>query len=418
VFGLGVVFAFGALRQAFLLYAGELPAWQTGAAAFGEVALAGLALGGLGALRALQRTTRERDRAEDLHWDSMEAVRVMSELASRPGAGLEEKLGTVLELGTSRFALDLGVAWLDDGSPEGRVFAVRAPRLDPERRDACLAGLVPRLRDASRGSRPLLLLDRDAASEDVPAHPATFFGVAVSSAGTVHGALAFVGLSRAESRFTATDKDLLGLMAQWLAAELDRSARPADRPADAAPTLARVARESFRAQRSVDLNRSIARLESRLRQRVGADGTLSLDLAPGLPPLARGRLTAPRLVEGLVDAAARLAPTGRIELSTRPPADASREATLCVCVRGSGIDVDALRRIFDPSPEPGEDVSRSALPLAGIERLLRIDGGDLSVSIEPQRRALLTAWLPVAERARAPAQPSRSGAQAPASERL
>ena len=152
--GLGVLFGFGAMRQAFVLFDGSVPPWELGAAALAELALLGATLGGLTALRALRRTTRERDRAEDLHWDSMEAVRVMSELAAHPGADLKDKLETVLELGATHFRLETGVAWHEEDGTDGEVIGLRTPGSDADRTAGLVAELLPRLREASRATRP------------------------------------------------------------------------------------------------------------------------------------------------------------------------------------------------------------------------------------------------------------------------
>ncbi|MGH0033186.1 MAG: GAF domain-containing protein [Myxococcota bacterium] len=386
--GLAGVFTGVALRQAVVLHRGDLPALVPAldAALLGEAALLGVALAGLGALRALQRTTRERDRAEDLHWDSMEAVRVMSELAARPGAGLEEKLATMLELGAARFGLELGVAWQQDDTG-GRVLGARAPTLAPERRDDLLAALTPHLRDASRAARPLLRLDDREA-------PHTLLAVSIAAGGATWGSLAFVGLRNVGNRFTATDKDLLGLMAQWLATEIERRERAAAIAAlaEAPVSFGDVARSVFRPRRGHDLNHVVGRLERRLRQRVGADGTLTLDLGD-VPPVQRGQLSLPRLVESLVDAAARLAPTGRMHVATEPPEDDGAFVVLRIRVEAPEIAGDALARLFAESQD-AEAVPHGTLPLPRIERLLRVDGGDLSVAVEPERGATLTAWLP------------------------
>jgi hypothetical protein len=67
----------------------------TGAAA------AGLATSALGllAVLALGRTLRDLDRAETLHWESMEGVRGLTDLAARRDVDLEERLPVLLEMG-------------------------------------------------------------------------------------------------------------------------------------------------------------------------------------------------------------------------------------------------------------------------------------------------------------------------------
>lgn len=412
--GLAALFAFGAIRQALVLYAGNTQPWQPGPESAAEIALLGVALGGVLALRSLRRTTRERDRVEDLHWDSMEAVRVMSELAARPGAGLSDKLDTVLELGAARFGLETGLAWRagdDDG--EGELLGLRTDVRDEEQREALTARLLPRMREAARADRPHLHVDSDQ-------EPRALFCTPVRVDGRLHGALGFAGSRDAADAFTATDKDVLRLMAQWLAAELERNARaaqpepaperapghvhapemhalatPAPEPAalDKLPTL-----RSLRPRGGRDLNAAVRRAERRLRRRLGVDATLEVSLGHELPPAGPGRLSLSTLVESVALAAARLAPTGRVTLETQRVAGAADvhragEVMLCVRVDGEGIDAAALKRVFD-APDDPELVDGRVLPLARIERLLRRDGGDLSVTVEPRRGAVLTAYLP------------------------
>jgi len=413
--GLALLFGFAAARQVFVLYEGSLPAWEPSATAFAELAVMGIALGGLAALRALRRTTRERDRVEDLHWDSMEAVRVMSEVAARPGADLGQKVGTVLQHGAVRFGLELGIAWCERDGGEIEVIGVHAP--DAEQQQSLLAELRPRLEDASRGTRAQVVVERGA-------EPRVFFGTRIAIGDGGHGVLAFAGSRDPEERLTATDKDLLGLMAQWLGAELERRARPAARAvadaehevADAehevahAPPVARIA--PLRPRRGRDLNAAVRRAEGALRRRVGTDATLELALDPQLPKVRAGRLSLATIVESAVLTAARLAPTGRIRVETRAPEEEAADLLLCVQASGD-VDAGALQRLFDEAPDA--ETPRGGLPFSRLERLLRSDGGDLSVSIEPGERAVLTAYLPAApptprdrERARpAAAQPSR-----------
>ncbi len=423
---LGVLFGFGALRQAFLLFDGSVPSWEVGAAALAELALLGVALGGLTALRALRRTTRERDSAEDLHWDSMEAVRVMSELAAHPGADLSDKLKTVLDLGAARFRLEIGVAWRESGKGAGEVIGLRTPASGADRCEALVAELLPRLREASRAARPQVFFEREGELR-------VFFGASVRVDSAEHGALAFAGSRDPVNRFTATDKDLLGLMAQWLTAELERKSRAAEQeralPAEPASLPAQPAAvasirgavdrppsmtfPTLASRLGRDLNTAVRRAERQLRRRVGAGGTLEISLDPGLPLAGGGRLSLSTLVESVVQAAASLEPTGCIQIETRRLEDADAGAgqaahagyiTLRVSVTGEAVDAEALERIFD---EPKDPELVDALPLVRVERLLQRDGGDLSVSVEPGRGAVLTAYL----RPRAPRAAQAVGAQ-------
>jgi hypothetical protein len=401
--GFALLFAGVALRQGLLLHGGGVSK-ATPIAAAGELAVLCGVVGALLALRSLLRTTRERDGSEDLHWDSMEAVRAISELAVRPHADLSDKLGTLLELGAARFDLGVGVAWCEDGVADGELLALRVPA-ETELREAWRTELLPRLREAARATRPVVL----AGGGNLPVVFASPF-----AAGGARGALAFAGSRGRAHRFTATDKDLLGLMAVWLAGELERRTRaeapaPSPEPPPAAPPKRRLPARRDRG-RERDLNRAVRRAERGLRRRVGADATLEIALADELPPVASGRLPLATLVESVVLAAARLAPAGRIRVETAQLAHAGAasavaggDVMLSASVEGD-VDQAALERIFelpDALEPPG------ALSLARLERMLRRDGADLSIAVEPGRRALLTAYLQAADQARDPAVASR-----------
>ena len=73
------------MRQGSVLWSGDhRHEWGINLATVESLAGLGLAIAALATLRSVHRTTKERDHAEDLHWDSMEAIRVMSDLAGRP----------------------------------------------------------------------------------------------------------------------------------------------------------------------------------------------------------------------------------------------------------------------------------------------------------------------------------------------
>jgi hypothetical protein len=291
---------------------------------------------------------------------------------------------------------------------------VRTPASASERSAAWPAQILPRLREAARATRPLAM---PGSGEHRSVLAAPF------AAGGVRGAIAFAGSRGRPDRFTATDKDLLGLMAVWLAGELERGL-PAS-PAAASPPppqpAARAPRR-IRARRDRDLNGAVRRAERGLRRRLGTDATLELALAGDVPPVASGRLPLATLVESAVLAVARLAPTGRIRVETNLSAAAgpgaagsSGEVTLCASVSGD-VDASALDRTFE-APAGAEMHAHAGVSLARLERLLRRDGGDVSVAIEPGQRASLTVWLPAAEApspaatASAPARPARHSDQ-------
>jgi hypothetical protein len=385
---LAAAFALFALHQGAGLLAGSPWPLPADPELLAQVALLGGVAMSVLALFSLRRTTRERDAAEDLHWDSMEVIRGVNEAAARPGASFDEKLARVLELGCARFELDSAVAWrVGSGAPE--LLAWRAPEAGV--RGAELANaLDARLLQTAEGPRAFEIRGRDAGTPDALAR---FLGAPARLADGSVCVVAFAGAGA--QRFTATDKDLCQLLAQWLRGELDAAAAAAPRIAPA-PSAARA--EAAPARH--DLNRAVLRSETRLRTLVAADATLELALAAELVPLRAQHVALETLVESLVVAAHALAPSGALRVETsdvggaRAPGAGAAYATLAVRVRGTSIDADALARVFAAMPVHTGEASGAALPLADVEGLLRRAGGDLSVHVEPGRGAVLTAFLP------------------------
>jgi hypothetical protein len=398
VVALGTLFVFGTVRQATLLFTGEPGTFGLNLASLQSLALMAVALGALATLRSVHKTTKERDHAEDLHWDSMEAVRVMSELAGRPGAKLEDKLETVLRLGIGRFRMDAGGAWetTQVDAETGEWLDIRAS--EPELAEVLRDRLRIDLARAAGGSKPLYEVGEDEGD------PYVFFGAPVHIGGRVHGAIGFAGTRPRKVRFSATENDLLTLMAQWLATELERR----DRAAAAVVAETTTALESngdARKPASGTLNAEIERAQVRLQRLVGTDATLDITLGADVP-LPRARRIAPAvLLESLVAAAARVAPRGRIEVVTGTTANgqgdgASGDATVRVTAHSGEVDANAFDALFT-SPEPNCTAAHTlaagaagGLPLDHVERLLRRDGGDLSVAVEPGAQVSLTAYLP------------------------
>jgi hypothetical protein len=387
--GFAGLFALGVLHQLATQIAGSdwpLPA-DPALIAEGSLLAAGLAA--LLALRALHRTTRERDRVEDLHWTSMEVIRGMHELASQPGAGLAAKLTRVLALGAEHFRLDHAIACrLGEGAPEILAWRSGDAHLSGEELAATLA---PRLRLAAQSTGPLAV-DASAEGASSPAF-AAFLGAPVRAGDEVPCVVAFAG-ARREERFTATDKDLIGWMADWLRGEILLCELGEKLRRQAART-----RASVPARERRDLNGAVRRVEARLRSLVGAHSTLELKLADALPPLSAQRIPLESLVESLVVAAQDLVKGGTLRVETASlcapgegPGPAAH-ATLSVRARGDAAGAEAVERSFAP-PGALDALHGGALPLSQVEALLRRAGGDLSVQLEPGRGALLTAFLP------------------------
>jgi len=191
-------------------------------------ALAGLGIGLLGLLSvfALSRTLAELERAESIHWESMEGVRGLTDLASRREVAMEERLPALLAMGCDRLGLEIGlVSRVSGGRYE--VSAIHAPESFPIRAGTAfdLADTICAATLASE--RPVAA----SSAEDVhwltnptrdPFHFEAYLACAIRVHGESRGTLVFASLEPRTSRFTASHKDLLVLMAQWIGTEQER----------------------------------------------------------------------------------------------------------------------------------------------------------------------------------------------------
>jgi hypothetical protein len=362
---------------------------------------------------ALWRTLGERDRIEALHWDAMEGVRALGELGEAQGADFDAQLARLLEIGSSCFGVEVGIV-SRVGSKRYEVVAIRAPASFPVAKGAvfpleetCCAGVLGAVRTLAlpggRGARP-------------PANAFRFeayLGTAIARGANSYGTLCFASLAPHKRPFTATDKDLLRVMGQWLTAELERREPERSGPAR---------RRGLAAARSVDLNAVLGRVRRQLETAAGPGIELELRAAPDLRAAQDPRLPLDAIVLSLVRNAVDAMPEGgKLTLETAnlevaagepgvmPERAPNRYVTLSVRDTGKSPDAGALARVFEPPPAGAETEGR--LPLATVYRLLQRCGGDLSVNVEPGRGTDFTVFLPLAD---APVPPPRSEPAAPA----
>jgi hypothetical protein len=191
-------------------------------------ASAGLGIGLLGLLTvlALHRILGELDRAEALHWDSMEGVRGLTELASRRDVAPQERLEELLALGCERLGLEIGVVSRVAGG-RYEVLAIHAPESFPIGAGAAFE-LADTFCATALGSDRALAAQRTADLPEAarparnPFHFEAYLGCALRVHGEARGTLAFGSLTPRNDRFTASHKELLRLMSQWLGAEQER----------------------------------------------------------------------------------------------------------------------------------------------------------------------------------------------------
>jgi hypothetical protein len=397
-------------------------------------AAAGLAASVLGLLAviAVARILRELDRAETLHWEGMEGVRGLTELAARRELEIEEKLPRLLGMGCERLGLEIGIVSRVRGE-RYEVLAIHAPEGFPVSRGAAFALGETYCRSTLASDRPVAVSRvADAHWTDHPARSAFRFGAYLASAVRIgkepFGTLVFASLEPRKERFTATHKDLLALMAQWLGAELERKAllkarNPTGSRSGSPPRSVPPRRHEPARTPGLRLNALLERLEKRILRSVGAGVEIALEPAPDLQPARDLHIPLDAIVLSLVRKAAEAMPEGgRLTLATAnqelaggdpqvlPAVAPDRYVTLSVSETGGALDADALTRVFDGDEPTAEGASRKPdgrLPLSTLYRMLQRAGGDLSVEVEPGRGSTFTIFLPLAEE-------KASSAQAPA----
>jgi len=392
---LAALVALAGLSQAALLAAlGGRPLGLDAASA-AAVAGLGASVASLFAVRALAATLEELELAEALHWGSMQGVRAVTELAADRRGRLDERLDSLLELGCERFGLEIGLV----SQILGERYEVRALRA-PEG-FAVAGGSTLRLADTicrhtAPGDRPLAI---ERVSEASWARPEgsdplgleAYLGAPVAAGGRPYGTLVFASRGPAPQRFTASHKDLLALMGQWISVELERHAAPAHRELPALPRGRLAAR---RRGAGVDVNEVLRRVERRIRDLVEPRVRLVVQAAAGARRARDTGVPLESLLLTLVGHAVEAMPTGgTLTLSGASLAgDAAPYLTLSVSHTGRGPDAEALARAFDP----GRAGARDGLALARLVRALRRGGGDLSAQVDPARGSTFTVFLPAA----------------------
>jgi len=425
------------VQQAFTL-------WRSSHASLGldlttGSAVAGLGMGLLGffAVIAIGRILREFDRAEALHWESMEGVRGLTELSTQRGVRVEEKLPALLEMGCERFGLEVALVSRVRGE-RYEVLAIHAPDDFPVASGAVFALGETHCRNTLETNRPVAIARAaDAHWVDHPARAAFRFEAYLAA--TIHvgeepfGTLVFASLDPRRERFTATHKDLVVLMAQWIGSELEREdllrtpGRSSSPAGPSAPRPLPMRRHGAPATPALQLNAALERLEKRMRRVAGPRVEMVFELAPDLRPARVLRLPLDAILLSLVNKAVEAMPEGgRLTLTTancevtRQQADVlpavapDSYVTMSLSETSGAVDADALARVFDHAERPAEKPealpdAAGELPLSTVYRMLQRAGGDLSVEVEPGQGSTFTVFLPLAEEAaRRPQEPRSS----------
>jgi len=403
---LAACFSLLAVRQTIAAFYGWGKPMTPDATGFGELALLAASAAGFTVLIGLWRSLSERDRAETQHWESMEAVRALSELAVRWDLAVDQKFDELLSTGCARFGLEIGVI-SRVRQQRYEVLAIRAPDDHPVAQGDVFLLADTWCDQTLRGSRPLGL-ER---TSDAPAPPhaarapfgfGAYLGAAVRVYGEVVGTVAFGSLLPHPERFTATDKDFVHLIAQWIGTELERHLAAEERTLERAlpmtpPTLSKaqpnVSRRESSGVGGVDVNQSIRRSERRLRSLIGERATVEFRLAEDARRASSVRVGVGALIESLALAVvSEIPPGGRIAIAT-----AKRHVTIELIATSTDIAADSFSRIFEAGAAEADGLEdatgRPRITVAQIRHLLQRHGGDLSLQVESGVAATFTLYL-------------------------
>jgi signal transduction histidine kinase len=430
---LGMILLLGA-QQGFVL-------WIFGHAQLGLnpiTAVSVLGLGAsiltLGAALAMNRTVSELDRAEALHWENMEGVRGLTDLAARRETSLEDRLPVLLEMSCKRLGLAIGMV-TRVRTDRFEVLFIRAPEDFPVFKGSTFDLGETHAARTIQCDRPVAVQSlQEAHWLERPGRSAlgyeAYLGAVIHVGNEVFGTLEFASLEPRGQRFTASHKDLLVLMAQWIGTELDRES-VAQSPSPPAPRAA-ARRVRVRPRKIPDapvlhLNAVLERLEHRIQRVVGPRANVVVKLESGLEAARDLRLPIDAIILSLVRRAAEsMDPGGSLTITTsnlelaapdpdemRPVAP-NRYVTLAVHSPGGGINADALARVFDSEQEAvdGHAAARAAegrMPLSAAYRILQRAGGDLSVEVDPDLGTTFVVFLPLANQPTPEATPQPDG---------
>jgi|GEM_PF-1391373 len=430
--------------------------WGTSLAidAAGASAIAGLFVSLLcvGIVVALSRTLKERDRVETIHWDSMEAVRVMNELSANPQLPFETKVAKLLEAAKKRFEMEIAM-FASVSNEVYEVLAVDAPPDFPVARGAVLPLAATYCEVTIEAERPIAVERITDAlwigtSNETAFDCEAYLGAAVRVGGIPYGTLCFASSSAREGRFSGTEKDLIQLMAQWLGTEIERrdgahiyvEPLPGTRTATASPTneanapseiagpsAGLVSATWVHNARELNANRMLQRVEKQLRTALGDEIALSLKFDPNLGLADVSRVPIDAIIRTLVmNAKDAMGGQGELVIETAnlelaagepgviPAVAPDRYVTITVSDTGPEPDADTLARLYEPPPNTHDPIDirdpRARMSLSIIYRLLQSCGGDLSVDVEKGRGSTFTVYLPRAK----PTQDAPSVAPSPA----
>ena len=169
---------------------------------------------------AIGRSVVERNRAEQVHWEGMEALRSLATFFNAPHQNFNEALDELLRLGCEQLRTEIGLVSRIEGD-EYDVLAICGPETLSLHRGE-------RLPLADTFCHQTAQRDQVVAIEDTSVgawkqHPAaarlgfgSYLGAPLRVNDAILGTLCFAGVGPRRGRFSGTDNQILGLMAHWV----------------------------------------------------------------------------------------------------------------------------------------------------------------------------------------------------------
>ncbi|MEA5467178.1 response regulator [Leptothoe sp. PORK10 BA2] len=173
----------------------------------------------------LQAELRERQRVEQLVVQSEAAIRTLYEVTASPKLDFSQTIGELLNFGCEQFNLPLGVL----SKTQGEQYEVYLARLPNKQH---VQGILLPLDNTycqhviSNKKNLCILAAGDTSWRNSTCYQnlkiEAYFGTPVLVEGQVYGTLNFSSQTKRNKAFSALDKELLLLMAQWVGREIER----------------------------------------------------------------------------------------------------------------------------------------------------------------------------------------------------
>ncbi|MGC9524970.1 MAG: CHASE4 domain-containing protein [Limnospira sp.] len=179
----------------------------------------------------VSRDISDRKQREQELQESEASIRSLYQITSARNLEWQEQLRQILELGSQKFGLEVGllarIQNLEEPAPESEIQAILIPDEDPcpeqvfelKNNAFCMA--------TARAGKPLIFesvlvsgLAKSAGECEFQIE--AYMGIPVQVDGATYGTLCFWSRDPLSEPFRAVDRELLKLMAQWVGTELER----------------------------------------------------------------------------------------------------------------------------------------------------------------------------------------------------